>query len=132
MLIDHMASGMTYESFRGVAGISKSTIYNWEEAHPEFLDAKELAFELNRAFWDRIALDAASGNKNVNATILIFNLKNRFPKEWRDRREIDVAGSLSQPKDDLKNLSLEDLKAIQEIHERANARKNSESGECKG
>jgi transposase len=126
-LIDYMAQGYGYLAFAGKIGVSIQTMYDWEKAHDEYLEAKERAFEANRRVWDEAATDAALGRKTgINPTIMIFNLKNRFPKEWRDRRELDLAGSLSATSDDLKKLSPEELRAIQEIHERANARKDSD------
>jgi transposase len=123
-LIKHMSKGLGYMSFGASIGHTNSTVHNWEKDHPEFLDAKEKAFDANRLWWDDKAARASIGKiPNANATLMIFNLKNRFPKEWRDRKEIDVAGSLNNSNsDELKKLSPEDLQAIREIHERARAR----------
>lgn len=90
LLIEHMAKGFSFESFAGVVGVSKQTLYDWAERHSEFLDAKKVAFEENRYFWEKIGIELANG-KNVdgNPTAWIFNMKNRFREEWRDKQEIE-------------------------------------------
>jgi len=100
-LIEHMSSGLSFESFAGWCGCHVDTLYEWEKRHPEFSDAKKTAFEQNRLFWDRVAVDSLHdtteynedgkpvSRKSPNATMIIFNLKNRFPKQWRDRTEVD-------------------------------------------
>jgi len=106
-LITHMAEGLSYESFAGIVGASEKTLYNWENAknetgeltHPEWLEAKERAFALCRVFWERAGRNMMLGIKTVqkdakgveteldfskgNATVWIFNMKNRF--NWRDK-----------------------------------------------
>lgn len=84
-LIDHMGSGYSFESFAGLIGVSRATIYNWVE-RPDFLDAKNIAFEKSRLFWERIGLEGTQGQiEKWNPTGWIFNMKNRF--DWKDKRE---------------------------------------------
>ena len=59
MLIAHMSKGFSFESFAGVIGAAKQTIYNWLEANPEFMDAKNAAFEKSRLFWEGVGIDIA-------------------------------------------------------------------------
>lgn len=87
-LIEHMANGLSYLSFAGEIGVAEATLYVWEKENPDFLEAKTEGFSKNRVYWEKIARDQASGLNDGNASVLIFNLKNRFPKEWRDRQEI--------------------------------------------
>jgi len=88
-LIEHMARGLSYESFGAVINVNRSNIYEWEKKHPEFRDAKKEAFEKNRLFWESVGVEGTLGNiKNFNATMWIFNMKNRFPNEWKDRSEL--------------------------------------------
>ena len=100
MLIEHMAKGFSFESFAGLVGVSKETIYTWTETYSEFLDAKKIAFEKNRMFWENLGIEhilnkskseagIGSENTSLNSTVWIFNMKNRFPKEWRDKQEVD-------------------------------------------
>jgi hypothetical protein len=106
MLIAHMESGLSYEAFGGVVRVSKQTLYNWEKAHPEFLDAKNVGKSLERIYWERIARDGLYNetikdddgmtvNRSVNSAILIFNLKNRLG--WRDKQPDEDAPPPTAP-----------------------------------
>lgn len=101
-LIAHMRGGKSYDTFATVAGVSLSTLYNWEQAHPDFLEAKEKGWMLSLAWWEQVAMAAVTGqvlkNKTgetvvngpkVNTAVLIFTLKCRFPKQYREASPID-------------------------------------------
>lgn len=101
MLIDHMASGLSFESFAGIVGVCDDTLREWEKVHPSFSASKKEAFAKNRVFWEKLAInyithsDGKEGTPKLNSTVWIFNMKNRFPKQWRDR--IEHSGSDEQP-----------------------------------
>ena len=106
MLIEHMNGGYSFESFAGLIGVNKDTLYEWEKVNPEFSDSKKDGFEKSRLFWEKMGIDylvnkssssAGVGSEStaLNATVYIFNLKNRFPKEWRDKQEIEHSGELT-------------------------------------
>lgn len=84
-LIEHMSEGYSYESFAGVIGVAKDTIYQWEK-HQEFSDSKKIAFAKCNVFWERVAMDGMH-DRNFSAPVWIFNMKNRFG--WKDKKEID-------------------------------------------
>ena len=109
LLIDHMEKGYSYESFAGLLGVSKQTIYDWEKANPEFLDAKKRATEKSRLFWEKVGIEnivnietmekGESGNftavkKSLNSAAWIFNMKNRFKDDWKDKHENEFSGSI--------------------------------------
>ena len=108
MLIEHMATGLSYESFAGEVGVCKDTLYEWEKVHPAFSDSKKIGFERNRCFWEKQGVRGLWDEKeyddngklmsarSMNSTVWVFNMKNRFPKEWRDKQEVEstVSGSL--------------------------------------
>jgi hypothetical protein len=90
MLVKHMAEGFSFMSFAAVIDVNSDTLYEWAkpEVQPNFSDAKIIAFSKNRLFWERVGIDGALGRiQNFNATAYVWNTKNRFPKEWNDRRE---------------------------------------------
>ena len=109
MLIDHMAQGFSYESFAGLVGVSKQTIYDWEKANPEFLDSKKIGVEKSRLFWETQGIEgiyntetfeqdengSRSVKKALNSSVWIFNMKNRFKDEWRDKQETELSGNVS-------------------------------------
>lgn len=84
-LIEHMESGYSYQSFAGVVRVNKDTLYEWEKTHPEFSEAKNIGVELGRIFWEKLGIEhilstskPRLGSKSINATVWIFNMKNRF------------------------------------------------------
>lgn len=87
-----MKNGYSFESFAGLIGVSKQTIYDWTKANPDFLDAKERAFEASRLTWERIGKNIATSGEG-NATAYIFNMKNRFKEDWSDKQQIEHQGA---------------------------------------
>lgn len=96
LLIDHMSKGYSYETFAAKVDASKQTIYDWEKANPEFLDAKNQAFAKCQLYWESLAIDNPMTNPRtggLNTGTWIFNMKNRF--KWTDRVEVE-AGDKTQ------------------------------------
>lgn len=85
-LIEHMTQGFSFESFAGFIGVCKDTLNEWAKVHEQFSAAKKIAFEKSRFAWEKIGIDIAKTNDG-NSTSFIFNMKNRFPEEWRDKIE---------------------------------------------
>lgn len=112
MLIEHMREGYSFESFGGIVGKSKQTLYNWEKAFPEFLDAKKIGETASLLYWEKKGndgmhnecikdADGATITRSVNPTMWIFNMKNRH--KWRDKQpdEESTAPTSTIPTDDL-------------------------------
>lgn len=82
--------GLIDEQIAHNIGISKATLYDWKNKHPDFLEAikssKEVAdFEVESALYSK----ACAGD----VTAQIFWLKNRKPDKWRDKTDMAVAPS---------------------------------------
>jgi len=114
MLIEHMASGLSYQSFAAIVDCWEQTLYNWETDYPEFLDAKRTGFVKNRLFWEKLGTahithtdSKFESSPKLNSTVYIFNMKNRFPKEWRDRTEVKQEVKITSK--ELEEMSDEDL-----------------------
>lgn len=92
-LVSHMERGYSFESFAGVVNTSRTTLYNWEKAYPEFLYAKEVGQAKGQYWWEQKGIAAASGAKlshfdprNFNLGVWNTTMKNRFG--YRDRMEV--------------------------------------------
>ena len=87
LLIEHMTQGFSFLSFGGVVDppVSTQTLYDWQDAHPEFLEARKRGENACRRWWE---LQGTIGltSKVFNATVWILNMKNRF--KWTDKHEI--------------------------------------------
>jgi transposase len=95
-LVHHMNDGFSFESFAGKVGNHHRTLYDWAEAHPEFLQAKRRGEDLARIWWEGTLKRIAVTNEG-NATATIFALKNKFPAEWRDRQQHEHTGEGGGP-----------------------------------
>lgn len=91
LVIEHMEQGLSVESFAAIVDVSKSTIYEWIKEHPQFSDAVNKGFDKSRLFWERAGLKGmfTESGTTFNATTWIFNMKNRFKDEWRDKQETE-------------------------------------------
>ena len=91
LLSGHFEEGYSYESFAGVVGVCKATLYNWEQAHPEFLDAKKANEAKSQLEWEK-RLNRFAKTGEGNATAIIFGLKNRASDSWRDVKAQEITG----------------------------------------
>lgn len=116
-LIEHMNKGYSFETFGAVIDVNPDTLFEWAKKHKDFSEAKHLAFNKCRLFWEKAGIEGMQnqtyrkGNvsitKSLNAHIWSMNLRARF-KEWRnvDKPEVttteNVASKLviNMPKDE--------------------------------
>ena len=88
------AQGLTNEQIARCLGIAQSTLYKWQDEKSDFSEAiksgkaKGIATISNALF---------QSGKGGNITAQIFYLKNRYPEEWKDRRETILAGDADNP-----------------------------------
>lgn len=79
-----------------------ATFDNWKNDKPEFLEAVKKAERLSQGWWERQGRIATFGGVNgFNATSYIFNMKNRFKADWRDKSEVDMNHNLGSALDSL-------------------------------
>lgn len=97
MLVEHMAKGLSFESFAGIIDTCRATLYNWEAEFPQFLDAKKNAIEKSLLFWEKLSVDhvvnltetektgnsSTTTSKSLNTGVWALNMRNRF--NWRDK-----------------------------------------------
>lgn len=102
-IIEEMSQGFSFEACAPLFGVHKDTLYEWCKEHPDFSDARKKALDANRRFWEKLGVeniinksetikdgkDMITTSKSINAAIWIFNMKNRFKDEWRDKQEVD-------------------------------------------
>jgi len=73
--------------------VTRQTLQNWQVEHPQFLGAITHARELSEGWW---ASQGRAGiwSREFNANAYRLQVMNRFPSEWRDKREIEHGGEL--------------------------------------
>lgn len=99
MLLDHLSKGFSYDSFGGDIGICRATMYNWEEAHPEWKEAKIQGQKNGQKFFEQRLIAKISGQeidgidlKKIDVTCLIFALKTRYWKTYSEKTQIEHTG----------------------------------------
>lgn len=132
--------GLTDEQIAGNIGISRSTLNEWKKKYTDISDTlkrgkevvdrqvenallkRALGYQFNevtqeKTWSDELGIYEMSVTKivtkevNPDTTAQIFWLKNRKPKEWRDKQDIEHSGSMDF-NNPLKDLSTEDLKKL--------------------
>ena len=115
-----MRRGATVKELAESFDVSVATIYNWRDEHPEFLEALNIGreqtdMEVERSLYERAMGYTQKETRTVtkivdgqpvpdrvetierqvapDTTACIFWLKNRNPKLWRDRQDIQVKES---------------------------------------
>ena len=118
MLYKMASYGMTDKQMADVVGVSEQTVNNWKLKDPNFLESLKAEKEIADARVERSLFERATGyshaedkifNDNGTALVVptvkhyapdttaaIFWLKNRKPKEWRDKQDIEHSGEVSQ------------------------------------
>ena len=90
--------GYSLTGFAGLIGVSRRTITNWMDTHPEFLAAVEIAKAVRAAAYEGKAWDVASGNGGPGAAQMIqFTLKNLAPDEYADTQNHRLSGANGGP-----------------------------------
>lgn len=95
-VVDLGAQGASKHEMALELGCVYQTFLNWQQAHPEFMDAVKTAESASQGWWEREGRKATFGAmQGFNATSFIFNMKNRFPGDWRDKHEVAATGGLT-------------------------------------
>lgn len=115
MLVDHMAQGGSFEGFAATIKVSWECLYDWLDKHPDFFQAKKDGFAASKECWENIMYQQATGKINGSSTALIFALKNRFPKDYRDRTEVKHQAYIGDIEDDPERLDQSQLEEIAKI-----------------
>ena len=93
--VEHRASGLSAKSF---VPCDFRTIERHLEVYADLLRPEKKMIEdaerTARAFWEKVGVDIAKKGEG-NATSWIFNMKNRYPEDWADKREMKVEGQVS-------------------------------------
>ena len=80
-------NGLTIEDIAKNIGISKQTIYNWMKKSVDFLEALKSGQDYADNIIENALFEKA---KNGDTTAMIFWLKNRRPKRWRDKQHNEI------------------------------------------
>ena len=74
-------------------GVHRDTINEWERVHPEFSDAITRALLHSQQWWEDIGQNALFADR-FQAAVWSRSMGARFPKEWREKQDIDLNGTM--------------------------------------
>lgn len=92
-ILKHCEDGSSISSFAASLNVSRSTITQWGNEHPEFSSAVKAAKAKVAAWYDKTARKVAVDGGG-NATICIFGLKNFDEEDFRDKVETEHSGNV--------------------------------------
>ncbi len=130
--------GLTDEQIANNLGISKDTFYKYKKEHTDFSDSlkrgkeivdyqvenallkralgyqykeitTERVYNTKKEKYEMVVTKEVVKEVQPDTTAQIFWLKNRKPKEWRDKQQIEHSGEINNP---FKELSTEELRQI--------------------
>lgn len=91
-------SGQAGKTLAGMAedlDIDRATLNDWMEIHEEFSRAVKRGLQKAQAWWeDQGRIATFGGIDGFNATSYIFQMKNRFKDDWREKVETEHSGAV--------------------------------------
>jgi hypothetical protein len=92
LVVEMLAEGASLTEFRAaVGGITRQTLSNWKDEHPEFLDALSKAEAVGQAYWEKRLRTDLMFDSKVNSPLVKLYFANRF--NWHDKQQTDVTSS---------------------------------------
>lgn len=78
--LDLMRNGASLREVAAELDISYETLNAWRNdwKHREFTEALDLGVSLAQAWWEKLGRAGAAGKVDINATIWIATMRNRF------------------------------------------------------
>lgn len=101
MLVNHMAEGLSFETFGAIVDCCKQTLYTWMEKYPQFLDARRRGDVKSQMYWEKLGNQHIintsdsesqgqgygwSKSRSINAAIYKLHMANKFG--WREKTEV--------------------------------------------
>ena len=103
--------GLSEEQISHNMGITYKTLWEWKKKYSNISNV----LKINKDIADRQIENALfKAAKDGNTTAMIFWLKNRKRKEWRDKQDVNLTGEVKYTNSELSDkellLKLEELK----------------------
>lgn len=74
-------------------GIGFDAFQDYQKKYSEFSEAVKVGMQYSQAWWEKQGRIATfGGHEGFNATSYIFQMKNRFREDWRDKHEVEHSG----------------------------------------
>ncbi|MGW7932832.1 helix-turn-helix domain-containing protein [Staphylococcus xylosus] len=136
--------GLTDEQIANNMGCNVSTLYRWKKEKHEICEAlkkgkevvdrevenallkratgyeyvestKERVFNDKKGRYEMVEVKTVTKHVNPDTTAQIFWLKNRKPHEWRDKRDVEHSGEMTNNINNMVNLSESELRKLADM-----------------
>lgn len=92
-MINYLAKGYSIEAFAAEINVSRDTLYEWCEKHPEFSDSKKIAVNKAKQFYERHMFNHFANPKEhklsmPRAAWIMFLFKCRYG--YRDTQNVAI------------------------------------------
>lgn len=94
-IIEAGREGKTVAEMAAEIGITRETFNQWRKDKPEFSDAVKIGLDMAQGWWEGLGRKGAAGMSEINPTVFIFNMKNRFREDWRDKHDHEYSGTVN-------------------------------------
>lgn len=88
--------GMSVVEMASEIGVSRNTLEtSWTAAHPEFMEALEIARECSQSWWESMGRTNLIMNKDAGtfqASVWSRSMAARFPRDWRENKGVELTG----------------------------------------
>lgn len=83
-----LANGESLSAICAELEITRTTLYDWRNTHPEFKEAIERGLQKAQRLWEKMGQDGIKGHyEKFNAAPWIFTMKNRFRDDYSEDKE---------------------------------------------
>ena len=97
-IVELGAQGASVAEMAFELGVTKPTLTNWAEAHPEFLSAFTRAKLASQVWWERKGRDGMEkSSSEFQASIWSRSMAARFPDDWREVKGTELTGKDGGP-----------------------------------
>jgi len=83
-----LANGESLAAVCAELEVTRSTLYEWRDNHPEFAEALSIGLLKAQRDWEKIGKDGVMGEiEKFGGTAWIFTMKNRFRDDYAEDKD---------------------------------------------
>lgn len=90
--------GKSKAQIASMLGVTRKTLYNWAEAHDDFLHALEQSQENALNWWETIAqthMIEEPGAAKLNSSVWSRSMAARFPADYTEMSKKEITGNVA-------------------------------------
>ena len=98
-VVELAKGGLGVAELGAALNVSERVLYDWKEAHPDFLQAMTHARSFSKAWWETKAREGivTEGGKAINAALWGKIMSCRFPDDYREKHHLEHTGAGGGP-----------------------------------